>query len=161
MTTTARLDRLEREVRTWRWACLGVLSTATVAICLGAAADDDPPAVLRTGRLEVVDPDGRARAWLAASDGGIEWVLTSADGREAARLEVPAVPDKPALYFFDRAEGHQAELALTQTGPVLHFSDRQRVRLRLATNELNAPLVEVADAEGRELFAVTGQGVRP
>ena len=46
---------------------------------------------------------------------------------------------------------------MTQTGPVLHFNDRTGNRIRLATNELNAPLAAVYDAEGKKVFEVTGK----
>ena len=50
---------------------------------------------------------------------------------------------------------------MTQTGPVLHLSDLQGVRARLATNELNAPLFAVYDDAGRGLFEVSKSGVKP
>jgi hypothetical protein len=157
MTTFERLDRLERDLRRWKLACLCLVAAVGAVGGLGAAVlNDDAP--FRTSRLEVVDDNGHPRAWLATADDDVEFVLTAPDGREAMRLEVPHAVRRPSLYLYDRAEGHMAELTLTQTGPVLHFSDRQRVRLRLATNELNAPLVEVVDAEGKQLFAVTHDG---
>ena len=132
------------------------MAACLLAVGLGWQPEEQPAAdELRARRLTLVDERGQAKAWLAVEDGAPELVLASAEGREAVRLEVPGVTGKPALYFFDRQEGHQAELAMTQTGPVLHFSDPQRVRLRLATNELNAPLLAVYDEHGNVLLKAT------
>jgi hypothetical protein len=42
-------------------------------------------------------------------------------------------------------------------GPVLHFNDKSRNRVRLATNEINAPLAAIHDAAGKRLFEVTAK----
>jgi hypothetical protein len=46
---------------------------------------------------------------------------------------------------------------MTQNGPVIHLNDRRGNRVRLATNELNAPLAAVYDEEGKLLFQVTAK----
>jgi len=93
----------------------------------------------------------------AMENGGPAFVLTDSKGKGVIRLQVPKVPDKAALYLSDPTESTDAELAMTQTGPVLHFNDRVGNRIRLATNELNAPLAAVYDAEGKKVFEVTGK----
>ena len=46
---------------------------------------------------------------------------------------------------------------MTQNGPVIHLNDRAGNRLRLATNELNAPLAAVYDEGGKVLFQVSAK----
>ena len=42
-------------------------------------------------------------------------------------------------------------------GPVLHFTDKTGTRVRLAANELNAPLAAIYDEYGEQLFKVSAK----
>lgn len=73
------------------------------------------------------------------------------------RLQVPKFPDKPSLYLGDPSQSAKVELAMTMNGPVLHFTDKTGTRVRLAANELNAPLAAIYDEEGEQLFKVSAK----
>ena len=115
------------------------------------------PSEVKAGKFVLVDEKGTSRATLAIEAGGPSLVLTDARGRGAIRLSVPKVPDKGTLYLSDGEAGADLELAMTQNGPVIHLNDKRGNRVRLATNELNAPLAAVYDEEGKVLFQVTAK----
>ena len=150
-----RLTLLERESRRWRTAA--VLLGIALGLCLLLGQAKPEAKEVKAAKFVLVDEQGAPRGTLAMENGGPAFVLTDSRGKGVIRLQVPKVPAKAALYLSDPTESTDAELAMTQTGPVLHFNDRVGNRIRLATNELNAPLAAVYDAEGKKLFEVTGK----
>ncbi len=84
-------------------------------------------------------------------------VLEDTGGRGVVQLQVPKFPNKPSLYLRDPSESSRVELAMTMNGPVLHFTDRTGTRVRLAANELNAPLAAIYDEQGEPLFKVSAK----
>ena len=155
MDTNDRLSRLERDSRRWRSAAL--LLAIALGLCLFLGQAKPQPGEVKATKFTLVDEQGMSRGTLAMENGGPALVLTDSRGKGVIRLQVPKVPDKAAFYLTDPTESTDAELAMTQTGPVLHFNDRIGNRIRLATNELNAPLAAVYDAEGKKVFEVTGK----
>ncbi len=155
MDTNDRLTRLERDSRRWRTLALLLLIALGLCLFLGQAKPE--PTEVKAAKFTLVDDQGKSRGSFAIENGGPAFVLTDSKGKGVIRLQVPKVPDKAALYLSDPTESTDAELAMTQTGPVLHFNDRVGNRVRLATNELNAPLAAVYDAEGKKVFEVTGK----
>ncbi|MGI8979369.1 MAG: hypothetical protein ACR2FY_09095 [Pirellulaceae bacterium] len=155
MNTNDRLARLERESRRWRTAT--VLLAIGLGLCLFLGQAKPEATEVKATKFVLVDEQGAPRGTLAMENGGPALVLTDSKGKGVVRLQVPKVPDKAAFYLSDPIESTDAELAMTQTGPVLHFNDRVGNRIRLATNELNAPLAAVYDAEGKKVFEVTGK----
>lgn len=159
MDVEDRFRGLRRELR--RSLPLIVIGTAVihVALLLGQAqpAQKDVPGEIKGTKFTLVDEQGNARATIAMENGGPAIVLTDSRGKGVIRLQVPKVPDKAGIYLIDPVESTDAELAMTMNGPVLHFNDKAGNRIRLATNELNAPLAAVYDAEGKKVFEVTGK----
>ena len=155
MDLAQRMERLERESRRWRAAAVLLAIVLGLGLFVGQAKPE--PAEVKAAKFVLVDEQGAPRGSLAMENGGPALVLTDSRGKGAIRLQVPKVPDKAAIYLSDPTESTDAELAMTQTGPVLHFNDRVGNRVRLATNELNAPLAAVYDAEGKKLFEVTAK----
>ncbi|MBC7853750.1 MAG: hypothetical protein IAF94_09965 [Pirellulaceae bacterium] len=155
MNTNDRLTLLERETRRWRTAV--ALLGIGLGLCLFLGQAKPEATEVKATKFVLVDEQGAPRGTLAMENGGPAFVLTDSKGKGVIRLQVPKVPDKAALYLSDPIESTDAELAMTQTGPVLHFNDRVGNRIRLATNELNAPLAAVYDAEGKKVFEVTGK----
>lgn len=155
MDTNHRLARLERELS--RWRALAMLTAIGLGLCLFLGQAKPEPGELKATKFTLVDEQGMSRGTFAMENGGPALVLTDSRGKGVIRLQVPKVPDKAALYLSDPIESMDAELAMTQTGPVLHFNDRVGNRIRLATNELNAPLAAVYDAEGKKVFEATGK----
>lgn len=155
MDTNDRLIRLEGDSRQWR--ALAILLAIALGLCLFLGQAKREPTEIKATKFMLVDDQGMSRGTFAMENGGPAFVLTDSKGKGVIRLQVPKVPDKAALYLSDPTESTDAELAMTQTGPVLHFNDRVGNRIRLATNELNAPLAAVYDAEGKKVFEVTGK----
>src|SRR5436190_19742762 len=155
MDTNLRLTRLEQESR--RWRATAVCLAIALGLCLFLGQAKPQPSEVKAAKFTLVDEQGIPRGTLAMENGGPAFVLTDSKGKGVIRLQVPKVPDKAALYLSDPTESTDAEFAMTQTGPVLHFNDRVGNRIRLATNELNAPLAAVYDAEGKKVFEVTGK----
>lgn len=155
MNLEARLARLEAAARRWRLGATAAGIGLALVVLLGQAKPE--PTEVKAGKFTLVDEAGAPRATLALEAGGPSLVLTDARGRGAIRLSVPKVPDKGTLYLSDGEAGTDLELAMTQNGPVIHLNDRRGNRVRLATNELNAPLAAVYDEEGQVLFQVTAK----
>ena len=155
MDLDQRLNRLERESGRWRTAA--VLLAIALGLCFFLGQVKPEPSEVKGSKFVLVDAQGAPRGTLAMENGGPALVLTDSRGKGVIRMQVPKVPDKAAIYLSDPTESTDAELAMTQTGPVLHFNDRTGNRVRLATNELNAPLAAIYDADGKKLFEVTGK----
>ena len=152
MNFEARIARLERENRRLKQAGLLLAAAAGCILFAGQAA----PArkTVQAESFVSIDGEGRPRAMLGVDDGVPSLRMTDAQGRTVVELAVPKFSDKPALYLHDPQLSTQVELAMTMNGPVLHFNDKSGNRIRLATNELNAPLAAVYDAVGKQLFKV-------
>lgn len=155
MDLDTRLKKLERESRHWRTVALLLVIALGLFLFLGQAKPEANE--VKAAKFVLVDEQGAPRGTLAMENGGPAFVLTDSRGKGVIRLQVPKVPDKAAVYLSDPTESTDVEMAMTQTGPVLHFNDRVGNRIRLATNELNAPLAAVYDAEGKKVFEVTGK----
>lgn len=154
MDLHARIERLERSARRWRLAAAAAGVGLALVVFLGQAARE--PMEVKGEKFVLVDASGASRATLAIEAGGPALIMTDERGREAVRLAVPKVPGKGAIYLSDGETGN-LELAMTQNGPVVHLNDQRTNRVRLATNELNAPLAAVYDEEGTVLFQVTAK----
>lgn len=154
MNVESRIEILERQNRRMKRIGSAAVMLAGIAVCMGQSKPQSA-GTLTAEKFVVVDAKGLARATLGMQDGAPRFTLTNSRGQNAVLIEVPATPDKPALYLRDPQESSMLELAMTMNGPVIHLSDKSGVRARLATNELNAPLLSVYDAAGHELFIVT------
>jgi len=152
----SRISRLERENRRIKRLGFTALIVAGLIITLGQARSQQPD-VVRATQFVLVDENGQQRATFGIENGGPALVLEDTSGRGVVRLQVPKIPDKPSLYLSDPRESARVELAMTMNGPVLHFTDKTGTRVRLAANELNAPLAAIYDAEGKELFKVSAK----
>jgi hypothetical protein len=155
MNLEARLARLETAARRWRLGASAAGISLAMIVLMGQTKPE--PTELKAGKFTLVDQAGMPRATLAMEAGGPSLVMTDARGRGAIRLSIPKVPDKGTLYLSDGEAGADLELAMTQNGPVIHLNDRRGNRVRLATNELNAPLAAVYDEEGKVLFQVSAK----
>lgn len=156
MDLEVRVARLERENHRIKRLSLSALVAAGLIVALGQARPQQP-GVIRATKFVLVDEHGQQRATLAVEHGGPALVLEDTSGRGVVQLQVPKIPDKPSLYLSDPRESARVELAMTMNGPVLHFTDKTGTRVRLAANELNAPLAAIYDEEGRPLFKVSAK----
>ena len=80
----ARVDRLERAMRRWRWTAFGAMGVGIVAIVGGATMV--PPDALTAKRFDCVDEAGRVRATLGANEGGAFLILNDVQGRVRSQL---------------------------------------------------------------------------
>ena len=149
MELETRVEKLERENRWLKRIGMTALIVGGLIVMLGQARPQSAE-VLRASKFVLVDKEGRQRATLAIENGGP--ALEDTRGRGVARLQVPKIPDKPSLYLSDPGQSARVELAMTMNGPVMHFSDQAGTRVRLAANELNAPLAAIYGPEGEEVF---------
>jgi len=151
-----RIEKLERENRHIKRLGLTALVVTGLIISIGQARPQQPD-VIRATKFVLVDENGQQRATLGIENGGPALVLEDTNGRGVVQLQVPKIPDKPSLYLSDPRESARVELAMTMNGPVLHFTDKTGTRVRLAANELNAPLAAIYDDEGKQLFKVSAK----
>jgi len=156
MELEVRVDKLERENRRIKRLGYTTLIVAGLVIALGQARPQQPE-VIRATKFVLVDENGQQRATLGIENGGPALVLEDTSGRGVVQLQVPKIPDKPSLYLADPRESARVELAMTMNGPVLHFTDKTGTRVRLAANELNAPLAAIYDDEGKQLFKISAK----
>ena len=156
MELESRVDRLERENRRLKRLGVTALVVAGLIVGLGQARPRQPEEV-RATKFVLVDEGGQQRATLGIENGGPALVLEDTTGRGVVQLQVPKIPDKPSLYLRDPRESARVELAMTMNGPVLHFTDKTGTRVRLAANELNAPLAAIYDEDGKQLFKVSAK----
>ena len=156
MDLAIRLDRLDRENRRNKRLGFTALIVTGLIITLGQARPQQPN-VIRATQFVLVDENGQQRATLGVENGGPALVLEDTNGRGVVQLQVPKIPDKPSLYLSDPTESARVELAMTMNGPVLHFTDKTGTRVRLAANELNAPLAAIYDEQGKQLFKVSAK----
>lgn len=181
--TTARLERLEREVRRWRRATLGLAALMAGALALGASRAQGPQDVLRVRRLEVLRGDGVPAVVLADNTrgGGMVELLRGDDPERVARLS--AEPDGGSLVLSSggapgerrfsellpdawRGRGTQDqvlwELDRAETGGgALRISDAQgETACELRTEEGGRGRVAVADG-GEELTVLRPPSEEP
>ena len=156
MELELRVNKLERENRRIKKLGLTALVAVGLIIALGQARPQQPD-VIRTTKFVLVDENGQQRATLGIENGGPALVLEDTNGRGVVQLQVPKIPDKPSLYLSDPRESTRVELPMTMNVPVLHFTDKTGTRVRLAANELNAPLAAIYDEEGKQLFKVSAK----
>ena len=154
MELNSRVTELERENRRIKRIGLASFLVAGLMISIGQARPEQAK-VIQATKFVLVEKNGKQRATLAIENGGPALVLEDTSGRGVVRLQVPKIPDKPSLYLRDPRLSAGLELAMTMNGPVLHLTDRTGTRVRLAANELNAPLAAIYDAEGNRLFRVS------
>ena len=154
MDLESRVEALERQNRRLKRVGLAGIVVLGIVVCMGQSQPQSA-GTLTAEKFVVVDAKGEPRAALGMEEGAPQLALTNSRGQNAVLIEVPATPDKPAVYLRDPQESSMLELAITMNGPVIHLSDKSGVRARVATNELNAPLLSVYDDKGHELFIVT------
>jgi len=155
MNPHPELEQLKRQNRWLQRVNLAWLLGAVVILCMGQARPQADS--LQAKKFVVVDENGKERAVFGMASGGPELVMLDSTERVALHMQVPKVPDKAAIYLRDPELRSDLELAMTQNGAVVHLNDKSGNRVRLATNELNAPLAAVYDSEGKLLFEVSGK----
>jgi hypothetical protein len=131
------------------------LLVAVLVLCMGQARPQSDS--VQAKKFVVVDENGKERAAFGMASGGPELVMLDSSDRTALQMQVPKVPDKAAIYLRDPELRADLELAMTMNGAVVHLNDKSGNRVRLATNELNAPLAAVYDGEGKLLFKISAE----
>jgi hypothetical protein len=155
MNSQLQIEQLKLQNR-WlqRWNLVWMLAVVVI-LCMGQARPQSES--MQAKKFVVVDENGKERAVFGMASGGPELVMLDSSDRTALQMQVPKVPDRAAIYLRDAELRADLELAMTMNGAVLHLNDKTGNRVRLATNELNAPLAAVYDAEGKVLFKISAQ----
>jgi hypothetical protein len=96
----ARLERLERQNRTWRLAALSLLLVLAGGAAMQKPADVQPTQTLTLQKLVLVDAQGNHRALLSSDKEGAFLVFTGNDG--TVRLGLAGT--EPRLDTFDASK---------------------------------------------------------
>ena len=146
--TSERLERLERELRRWRWGGAIVLTLGLVVVA--AAMADPPDKELRVQTLRIVERDGTERIVLTADKKSPDMTFLDPNGKSRLTLDI-AEDHKPVLQF---AEGGEEKGRLTmgidENGPMLLFYDRHgKKRLAFGVPKSGGPALRILDETER------------
>jgi hypothetical protein len=160
VSISARLDRLEAQLRRWRWcaAALTVSFGLSMLLAFGAANND----VISARAFQLVDADNKVLArWADTRDGGSELFLNSKKGKGAIALTVD--PEGLAgLVLTDQKGEAKIVMGTDQKGTVLHFCKGEKkfpVALEM-TNDGNA-VMGLGDADGKVRLALSVTDGKP
>jgi hypothetical protein len=143
-----RLNRLERELRSWR---LGGMLALSLAIVIVAAAMAQPPAKeLRVETLKIVQNDGKERIVLTAVPGVPDMTFLDPAGESRLTLDI-ANDHKPVLMVADTAKGKgNLVLGIEDGSPSLQLYDRDgKKRVTLGVPKDTGALIRIYDAQGK------------
>jgi hypothetical protein len=146
--TRDRLNRLERELRCWRFGSVVALASATVLI---AAAMAQPPAKeLRVETLKIVQNDGKERIILTALPGVPDMTFLDPAGDSRLTLDI-ANDHKPVLKVADTAKGKgNLVLGIEDGSPSLQLYDRDgKRRVAMGVPKDTGALIRIFDADGK------------
>jgi hypothetical protein len=146
--TRERLERMERELRRWRWGGAIVLTLGLVAV---AAAMAEPPAKeLRVQTLRIVESDGTDRIVLTAEKKIPDMTFLDPDGKSRLTLDI-AEDHKPVLQFAEGGkEKGRMTMGIDEGGPMLQFYDRQgKKRLVFGVPKAGGPALRILDETER------------
>jgi hypothetical protein len=142
-----RLDRLDREVRRWRFVAASLaLGTAALAVT-GAAA---PRRVVEAQKFVIRDAAGHVRAELGPSEGDKEVVLRFRDLGGTSRVTLGLEGETSLLVLGDKTGRPRVGVAtLAQGAPSLTLYDPTgRARVDLGLGREGEPRVALLDARG-------------
>lgn len=144
-----RLDRMEREIRHWRWSALVALPVLVVLVAGGMAG---PPAKeLSVGTLRIVDQAGKDRIVLTAATGIPDMTFLDPSGKSRLTLDI-ADDQRPVLLFSESGqESGRLTIGLEEEGvPMLQLYDGSgKKRLTFGVPKEGGPVLRVLDKDGR------------
>jgi hypothetical protein len=146
--TRDRLNRMERELRSWRLAGIITLSLATIVV---AAAMDDPPAKeLRVETLKIVQRNGKDRIILTAVPGVPDMTFLDPAGHTRLTLDITD-DNKPVLVVSESGKAKaRLELGIENGTPMLQLYDREGVkRVTIGIPKDTGALIRTFDEKGR------------
>jgi hypothetical protein len=146
--TTARLVRMERELRRWR---LGSILAALLATVVAAGAMSQPPAKeLSVETLKIVESGGRERVVLTAVPGIPDMTFFDPAGHSRLTLDI-AEDNKPELRISESgAAKGRLTLGIENGSPMLQLFDRDgHRRVTIGVPKDMGALIRILDADGR------------
>lgn len=148
MTTEERLAKLEKGVRVWRGATLGMgILTLAVAGFVGFQFVSSTK-TLRSQRFEVVDSNGTVVTTLYSSARGGVIDTRSSHGRPLFTVTTAENGDGVLDTFNAKGEG-MVSLGTTPTGGSLRvFNNLGKEVVGMQSNKMNSGLVMVKDVDG-------------
>jgi hypothetical protein len=149
---SARLEKVERTNRRWRAGGIVALVLVAAGAAMGQAAS--PEKVIRAGRFEALDGEGRPRAVLGSgADGSPALRLLDRDGKVHGSMEV--FPDGySALRLLDGNGRIRGSIDAFQDGsPALRLLDRdEKIRASIDVFKDGSPELRLLDRDGKVLF---------
>jgi len=120
-----RIERLERQNRSWRIAGTLALLAGAAALCIGMSA---PRKTLETDLLLIKDATG------------------------ATRMVLGMAEDGPAITMLDANGKLRANIAVTDKGPEFDFLDATETpRLQMSIDDKQVPRVNLLDSRGTQV----------
>jgi hypothetical protein len=128
-TVEQRVQRLEREVRLFRWASLLLAVTAVSLVVMGLESADKDKTIGRfrqidVGQVVLRDADGQMRGWLGIADGGPRLIFFDSSGQQRMGVGMTR-QGEPAVAIFDGGQNERAVMGLVDGCPGLVMRDPQ------------------------------------
>ena len=146
--TRDRLNRMERELRSWR---VGGILTLALAVVVFAGAMAEPPAKeLRVETLRIVQRDGKERIILTAVPGVPDMTFLDPAGHTRLTLDI-ADDNKPGLVISESGQAKgRLTLGIENGSPMLQLYDRDGVRrVMLGVPKEIGSLIRIYDEGGK------------
>ena len=143
-----RLERMERELRRWRWGAGIVLMLGVVATA--AAMADPATKELRVQTLRIVDREGKDRIVLTAEQNIPDMTFLDPKGKSRLTLDI-AADHKPVLQFAEAGEEKgRLTMGMEEAGPMLQFYDREgKRRVAFGVPKTGGPVLRILDENER------------
>jgi hypothetical protein len=146
--TRRRLNRMERELRCWRF--LWVLTLSIGAVVVGGAMADPPAKELRVETLRIVEAGGKDRIVLTAVPGVPDMTFLDPGGHTRLTLDI-AEDNQPVLAVAESgtAKG-RLTIGIENGSPTLQLFDRDGTkRVTIGVPKDVGSLIRIFDATGR------------
>lgn len=153
----ARVERLERENRRSKRLLLGAAVIAVAGLVLAPGAPKkEPPKVLKTREVQIVDDQGTVRMALKIEANGAP--VLSLAGTKGSGMRLALVEDRPVLELSDETRV-RATLGIDKDGAGLDLQDSEAKRtVRLQAGAALGLLVDDGKSPGAGAALVVGDG---
>jgi hypothetical protein len=151
-TVMARLDKLERQNRRFRFALASMALLSSLLLFVGAAPSIVDPVTAK--KFVLLDDAGRARGVLETNDGNPDLALDGADGQRAV---FGIAPTGPARFILSGKADGAVEASVSQNGGLAHLSIQSAkdndIGLMAISKDAVGILVHSSRGKGFELTA--------
>jgi len=145
--TRRRLDRMERELRYWRWG--GVLTLSLAVVAVASAMAQAPAKELSVETLRIVERNGKDRLVLTAMPGIPDMTFLDPMGQSRLTLDI-AGDERPVLAISE--SGHEKgrlTIGIENGSPMLRLYDKAgKMRVVLGIPQEIGSLIRILDTDG-------------